>query len=169
MIEFIFGCALILAIYWLIYSFDRAFGIKFIGKKKTIYASGISIPTTNMTTNITLISQDGRSGEYFLIPGFSISLLEKVGFYLTFGEGRLSHDYLDTKLNIFKRPELEKFKTVLLESKLAEFKNCQIKKQGLCLTDQGRRVFRELGRKYPPTPLERNQMRDNFKKYGKRS
>jgi hypothetical protein len=157
-------CGTTLFIGWLWNAFDRSYGIRFPAKKKTVYATGVSTPMTT-TTKITLISDNGRQGDYFLIPDFPICLLERVGFYLTFGECKLSHSYLDIQLSLFKRNDLEKFKSVLLQSKLAEFKDEKNKRRGLQLSEHGKKVFRELAKRYTPTPLEKRSMIKYFKNY----
>lgn len=158
--------AFVLSTYWLLHCFNAGKGWTPPARMQ-MRVSDFSTPFANIEPqpiNVRVVSQDRMQGDNYKIKGFEIGILKRVAFFIIYTNGSLSHNFLDLKMGIMKRDEINKLHFRLLESRLVEKKSSG-KTSGIKLTSNGVRVFWEWAKQYQPNEIEKQKIGEYVKKY----
>jgi hypothetical protein len=152
--------ALLCSTYFLLHQFSAKKPWQFPSgkpKKKLIPSSTFEL---NQNTTILLTSNRKTRGDFFKVEGISTDTLRRIAFYYIYGRKSLSHDFLDKKMGLLKREDVNKLHAVLITSRFAK---SQGPKKPILINDQGQDCLLSLARLYQPTEMEKREFAGYFR------
>jgi hypothetical protein len=152
--------ALLCSTYFLLHQFSAKKPWQFPSGKPKQKLQPSSSFELNQNTTILLTSNRMTKGDFFKVEGIDPDVLKRIAFYYIFSGKSLSHDFLDKKMGLLKRPEVDRLHLTLIKSKLAV---SQGQRKPIKLNDQGRDCFLSLARLYKPTGIEKKEFAKNFR------
>jgi len=168
-------CGLVVMFFWLFVEYSSIKNLRPWDTKKPTKLMKLASDITSMnnlkqpnivhTTNILIQSPDGKEGDYFRVEGISEHDLKRVCFYVWYGNGKFSYQYLHEDKRLLTRPEVNTLQDKLRNASLIEKKNPSAKTSGWVLNPNGKKVFFQLAKCYPPTLEEKKSLVPEFKRY----
>jgi hypothetical protein len=156
--------ALLFSTYFIWHEFISKKPWSFPAKMKEKVAKAYSLEMKQSTT-IVVTSDSGKRGEYFYIDGWGDQFTKRLGFYLIYLNGKLTHDYLRHEPFKLSRGEVEQLQGILRSERIAEYKNPRDPSRGVILKNKGLILFHQVARLYTPTPFERKMVKKYAKGY----
>jgi hypothetical protein len=152
--------ALLCSTYFLLHQFSSKKPWQFPSGKPKRKLEPSSTFEMNQNTNILLLSNRKTRGDFFSVKDIPTETLRRIAFYYVYGRKSLSHDFLDTKMGLLKREDVNKLHAALIG---ARFAISQGPKKPIKINDQGQDCLLSLARLYTPNEIEKKEFAGYFK------
>jgi hypothetical protein len=154
--------ALLCSTYFLLHQFSAKKPWQFPSGKPKRKLQPSSSFELNQNTVVLHTSSNKTRGDFYHVDGISTDTLRRIAFYYIYGRKSLSHDFLDKKMGLLKREDVNKLHAALIASKFAK---SQGPKKPIKIYEQGQDCLLSLARLYQPTELEKREFAGYFRRW----